>query len=68
MILVDKTFEIVTHESAEHGEIEDAGFSSVNESMTFRELVDALKREFIHASQSPDPQWYGSLLSLNKTI
>lgn len=53
MILVDKTFEIVTHESAEHGEVEDAGFSSVNESMTFRELVDALKREFIHASQSP---------------
>lgn len=53
MILVDKTFEIVTHESAEHGDIEDGGFSSVNESITFRELVDALKREFIHASQSP---------------
>jgi hypothetical protein len=53
MILIDKTFEIVTHESAEHGVIEDGGFSSIGERMTFRELVHALKREFIHASQSP---------------
>lgn len=53
MILIDKTFEIVTHESANHGEIEDGGFSGINEPMTFRELVDALKREFVHASQSP---------------
>jgi hypothetical protein len=53
MILIDKTFEIVTHESAEHGAIEDGGFSSIGERMTFRELVNALKREFIHASQSP---------------
>ncbi len=53
MILIDKTYEIVTHESAEHGEIENGGFSSVNESISFRELVDALKSEFIHASQSP---------------
>ena len=53
MILIDKTFEIVTHESADHGEIEDGGFSSINEPITFRELVTALKRDFIHASQSP---------------
>jgi hypothetical protein len=53
MLLIDKTFEIVTHESADHGEIEDGGFSSINEPITFRELVTALKRDFIHASQSP---------------
>ena len=53
MLLVDKTFEIVTNESAEHGDVEDAGFSAIGERVTFAELVNALKHEFIHASQSP---------------
>jgi hypothetical protein len=35
MLLVDKTFEIVTNESAEHGEVEDAGFSAIGEKYTF---------------------------------
>ena len=53
MLLVDKTFEIVTHESAENGEVEDAGFSAIGERVTFAELVNALKHEFRHASQCP---------------
>jgi hypothetical protein len=53
MILVDKTFEVVTHESAEHGEVEDAGFSAVNEGVTFRELVEMMRREYTHPSMSP---------------
>lgn len=53
MILINKTFEIVTEESAEGGEIEESGFSAENEPVSFRELVDMLKGEFIHASQSP---------------
>jgi hypothetical protein len=44
MLLVDKTFEIVTNESAENGEVEDAGFSAIGEKYTFRELVLILKR------------------------
>jgi hypothetical protein len=53
MILIDKTFEIVTYESAEEGEAEDSGFSAVNEQVTFRELVDMLRWEYIHPSSSP---------------
>lgn len=53
MILIDKTFEIVTNESAENGEAEDSGFSAIGEHLTFAELVDALKHKFIHPSQSP---------------
>ena len=53
MLLVDKTFEVVTHDSAENGEVEDAGFSAVGESYTFRELVSLLKSIYIHPSQSP---------------
>ena len=53
MILIDKIYEVVTEESAENGEIEESGFSAQNEPVSFRELVDMLKGEFIHASQSP---------------
>ena len=53
MILIDKTYEVVTEESAEDGEVADAGFSAEKEPVSFRELVDMLKSEFIHASQSP---------------
>lgn len=53
MILIDKVYEIVTEESAENGEIEESGFSAQNEPVSFREIVDMLKGEFIHASQSP---------------
>jgi hypothetical protein len=53
MLLIDKTFEIVTNESAEHGEVEDAGFSAIGEKYTFRELVLILKGLYVHPSQSP---------------
>jgi len=53
MLLIDKTFEVVTEESAEHGEVEDTGFSAINESVSFRELVCMLRERFIHPSQSP---------------
>jgi hypothetical protein len=53
MLLVDKTFEVVTNESAEHGEVDDAGFSAIGEPVTFAELVNALKHEFRHAKPIP---------------
>ena len=53
MILVDKTFEIVTEKSAELGDVADAGFSAINLRVGFRELVDMIRREYIHASQYP---------------
>jgi sugar-specific transcriptional regulator TrmB len=53
MILIDKTFETVTYESAEDGEAEDSGFSAINEQVSFRELVEMMRREYIHSSSSP---------------
>lgn len=53
MILIDKTYEVVTEESAEYGEVADSGFAAENEPVSFRELVDMIRGEFIHASQSP---------------
>lgn len=43
MILINRTFQEVTPESAEHGEPSDSGFIVENEPYTFRELVDALR-------------------------
>ncbi len=38
-ILISKTFDVVTHESAEDGEVAESGFVYENEPFTFRELV-----------------------------
>ena len=43
MILIDKTFDEVTPESAEDGDTSDSGFIVENEPMTFRELVNELR-------------------------
>jgi hypothetical protein len=51
MILISKTFEVITQESAEQGEIEDSGFEFEFEPFTFRDLVRHL-RYFPHPSSS----------------
>lgn len=43
MILITKTYEIVTHESAENGESADAGFVYKDLEFTFRDLVRELQ-------------------------
>ena len=43
MILVDKTFDEVTPESAETGDTSDSGFVTIGERLTFRELVRELR-------------------------
>lgn len=43
MIFISKTYEIVTHESAEYGESADAGFVYEDVEFTFRELVRELQ-------------------------
>ena len=51
MLLCSKTYEIITHESAENGEAEDAGFIFESEPFTFRDLVREL-RSYTHFSSS----------------
>ena len=52
MIKISKTYEIVTHESAEHGEAAEHGFIFESEGYTFRELVQ-LMRDYNNPSCSP---------------
>ena len=52
MILIDRTFETVSAESAKEGEIADSGFITINERFSFRELVAAM-RSYSFTSCSP---------------
>ena len=44
MILISKTYEIITEDSAEDGATEEAGFYFEDEPMTFRELIGEIHR------------------------
>ena len=52
MIKISKTYQIVTYESAEHGEAAEHGFIFESEGYTFRELV-RLMRDYNNPSCSP---------------
>lgn len=43
MLLLSKTFEIITEESAENGDAEERGFVFENEPHSFRETVELLR-------------------------
>ena len=51
MILISKTYEIVTEESAENGEASERGFIFENAEFSFSELVKELK-EYTQGSSS----------------
>lgn len=60
-ILISKTYQDVTPESAEYGDFSGQGFLTECEQVTFRELVDLMK-EHNESSCSPDNgsthNWY----------
>ena len=68
MILISRTFEVVTPESAEEGEVADSGFLVESESVTFRELVSLMES---HPNPSAYPpsgdsgEWLSSHLETN---
>jgi hypothetical protein len=51
MILISRTFEVVTPESAEDGDVAESGFLVESESVTFRELVSLMESH-------PNPSCY----------
>lgn len=51
-ILLNKTYELITQESAEQGDAEDRGFEFEDQPFTFRELVDEM-RNYSETSQYP---------------
>jgi len=42
-MLISQTYEIVTEESASHGEAEESGFIFKDQDLTFRELVELME-------------------------
>lgn len=49
-LLISRTYEVVTPESAERGETAEAGFNAEREAVTFRELVDVLREHPVPSS------------------
>ena len=66
MILVSKTYEVVTPESAEDGEVADSGFDQENEPYTFRELVATMRAHYepscwpVTQDTNPEHVWFTS--------
>lgn len=52
MILINKTYEVITPESAEDGDTAESGFVRQNQEVTFRELV-SIMRDYQEVSCSP---------------
>lgn len=58
MILISRTYEIVTPESAENGDVSESGFLVESESVTFRELVSLMESHPIPSNSHPKgTQW-----------
>lgn len=59
MIVLSQTYEIITEESAEIGEVAESGFDWEDCPHTFREVVELIESAvFIHPSCSPGvPHW-----------
>lgn len=57
-LLISKTYEVITPESAEDGDIADSGFIFKDEEWTFRELVERINWGY-HNSNRPHgvPDW-----------
>lgn len=62
MILISRTFEVVTPESAEEGEVAESGFLAESESVTFKELV-SIMRDYPNPSCYPPSGDSGEWLS-----
>ena len=58
-IFLSQTYEIVTNESAEHGDIAESGFEWENVPHTFREVVELIQREGFSNQQCSQgvPRW-----------
>jgi hypothetical protein len=67
MILISRTFEVVTPESAEFGESDDAGFICQSEPVTFRELVELMRAHPIPSSYPCEGSRWDWLMSYSET-
>ena len=60
-IVIHRTYEIVSYESAESGEAEEAGFISEDETVSLRDLIDLMEEHPHESSSQPGPRdWFTS--------
>jgi hypothetical protein len=55
-----QTYEVITDESAEHGDAEERGYDWQNSDETFRDLVRRLSYDYAHCERSDShgvPRW-----------
>jgi hypothetical protein len=67
MILISRTFEVVTPESAEEGEAAESGFLSEGEAVTFRELVSLMRDHPLPSCYPPRGEAFEWLSSHSET-
>lgn len=67
MILISRTFDTVTPESAEGGDVADSGFLAESESVTFRELVSLMESHPNPSCHPPRGEAYEWLSSYPET-
>lgn len=62
MLKISRTYEVVTEESAEQGDIEDSGFVFKDQPCGFRELIETIKADgFAYPDSSHGvPRWLSS--------
>lgn len=61
MILIDRTFDVITDESAGNGDVAESGFAIQSEPVTFSELVDLMSEHSEASNWPPDGnprEWY----------
>ena len=67
MILISRTFDVVTPESAEDGESAESGFITESEAVTFRELVSLMRDHPNPSCYPPSGEAYEWLSSYPET-
>ena len=67
MILISRTFEVVTPESAEDGEAAESGFLVEGEAVTFRELISLMRDHPNPSCYPPSGEAYEWLSSYPET-
>lgn len=65
MITISKTYEIITEESAEHGDAEERGFIFQDAEYTFRDLVNELIEFPVPSCWPGIPDWASSHEMIN---
>lgn len=67
MIKISKTYEVVTEESAEQGDIEESGFVHKDQPYGFREIIKTIKDEGFHYPDSSHgtPRWLSTESEVN---